>query len=137
MIEFISRNDFKLCSESSHSSWLSSLISEEQFKLGDLSIVFCSDEQLLDLNIQYLNHHTLTDVITFDYSQGSYLSGDVCISIDRIKDNAKLYDVTFDLELARIMAHGVLHLCGYNDKTNDQKEQMRGKENYYISKLNL
>lgn len=137
MIEFISHVDFNLPNNKEYFAWLSSIVSEEDFTLGDLSIVFCSDDQLLELNVSYLNHNTLTDVITFDYTQNKSISGDVCISIERVKDNAQTYGTTFMSELSRVMAHGVLHLCGYKDKTASDKLTMRLKEDYYLSSLHL
>ncbi len=137
MIEFISHVDFNLPNNKEYFAWLSSIVSEEDFTLGDLSIVFCSDDQLLELNVSYLNHNTLTDVITFDYTQSKSISGDVCISIERVKDNAQAYGTTFMSELSRVMAHGVLHLCGYKDKTASDKLTMRLKEDYYLSSLHL
>ena len=112
---------------------IDTLIFNENKKEGELSFVFCSDEYLLKMNIDYLNHNFYTDVITFDYTEGDVISGDVFISIERIKDNAKIFKTSFENELQRVMIHGVLHLIGYKDKTEDEKKEMRQKENKYLN----
>jgi probable rRNA maturation factor len=114
-------------------NWLDSLIKKERAKRGDISYIFCTDKYLLNMNKAYLNHDFYTDVITFDYSEHKLISGDIFISIDRVKDNAKQFNVSFQNELLRVIVHGVLHLCGYNDKTKAQEKQMRAKEDYYLS----
>lgn len=113
--------------------WLSLCISKEKKKEGELSFIFCSDKYLLNINRQYLKHDDYTDIITFDYTQKNLVSGDIYISIDRIKENAQTYKVTFQNELLRVMVHGVLHLCGYKDKTSRDARLMREKEDYYLS----
>ena len=100
---------------------------------GDINYILCSDPYLLDINRQYLNHDYYTDVITFDYSEDNIISGDIFISVDTVADNAKEYNVTFEKELERVMIHGVLHLVGYNDKSDDEVVVMRAKENQYLS----
>lgn len=100
---------------------------------GDINYILCSDSYLLDINRQYLNHDYFTDVITFDYSEDNVISGDIFISVDTVSDNAKEYNVTFEKELERVMIHGVLHLVGYNDKSEDEVKEMRAKENQYLS----
>jgi len=115
-------------------SWLLQAIKEEDQKPGNLNFIFCSDDYLHQMNLKYLNHDTLTDVITFPMRRDR-VEGDIFISVDRIADNAKKFEVTFEMELARVMIHGVLHLMGYKDKTTEEIETMRGKENYYLSKL--
>lgn len=137
MIDFISHKDFALSKFPNYSKWLIDLIQEEQFEPGELTIIFHNDKELLAMNLKYLNHDTLTDIITFDYSQDRILSGDICISFERVRENANTYGVSFQVELARVMAHGLLHLCGYNDKTKSEIHVMRNKENYYVSKLQL
>lgn len=113
-----------------------SLFQEERFKLQCLNYIFCSDEYLLTVNIKFLNHSTLTDVITFPFSNPNEpIYGEVYLSVDRIKENAKLFNDKYQNELVRVMIHGALHLCGYTDKTKANKVQMRAKENYYITKL--
>lgn len=109
------------------------LAESENRTLGDISYILCSDNYLLDINRQYLNHDYFTDVITFDYSEENVISGDIFISVDTVADNAKEYNVTFEKELERVMVHGVLHLVGYNDKSDSEVKQMRTKENQYLS----
>ncbi len=116
-------------------NWIKKIILSEKKFLGDIIFVFCNDQFLLKKNIKYLNHDTLTDVISFDYSNGSEINGDIIISIERVKENAKLYNQTFSAELNRVMAHGLLHLLGYNDKSKEEAKIMKSKENYYLSKL--
>jgi len=111
------------------------LIIEEGSKEGNLNIIFCSDNYLLKMNKEYLGHNYFTDVITFDYSEENLISGDVFISVDTVKENAKNYEVSFENELFRVIIHGVLHLIGYNDKTDKEQEEMTIKENYYLDKL--
>ena len=109
------------------------LAESENRTLGDISYILCSDNYLLEINRQYLNHDYFTDVITFDYSEDNVISGDIFISVDTVADNAKEYNVTFEKELERVMVHGVLHLVGYNDKSDSEVKQMRAKENQYLS----
>ena len=104
----------------------------ESFRIGDLSIVFCSDPYILDVNMKYLQHDYFTDIITFDYCDGRILSGDLFISIDTVRANAVEYGAGFEEELNRVMVHGLLHLIGYDDHTEDQKKEMREKEDYYL-----
>ncbi len=137
MIEFVNHKDFRLSNPSFYAKWLSSVITEEQHIEGEVSVVFYNDNQLLELNASHLNHNTFTDIITFDYSQDKYLSGDLCISFERVQDNATKYGVSFPDEIARVMVHGILHLCGYKDKTKEDKATMTQKEDYYLSKLRL
>ncbi len=113
-------------------NWVRSILEREGKLAGELAFIYCSDEFLLGLNKQYLKHDTLTDIITFDYSEKELISGDVFISIERVKENAGLFSKTFDLELGRVMAHGVLHLAGYKDKTTERKKEMRTKEDLYL-----
>lgn len=114
---------------------LSEIAREEQKEIGDLTIIFCSDNELLSLNQEYLHHDYFTDVITFDYSNLGFVAGDVFVSIDRIKDNASIESVSFEEELHRVVFHGFLHLLGYNDKVQSELVDMRKKENVYLSKL--
>lgn len=108
------------------------LIANENFVQGDISIIFCSDEYLLKINEQYLGHNYYTDIVTFDYVENSVISGDLFISIDRVRDNAKELNIAFKEELNRVIIHGVLHLTGYKDKTEAEKTVMREKENFYL-----
>jgi probable rRNA maturation factor len=114
-------------------SWLSYSITSESKVTGDISYVFCSDDFLHKMNVKYLNHNTLTDIITFDYCQGNLINGEMFISIDRIKDNAKDFGVSFEKELHRVMVHGIMHLCGYKDKTVEDQNVMSFKEDFYLN----
>lgn len=116
--------------------WLNSVIENENQILGIIDYNFCSDEQLLKINKKYLNHNDYTDIITFDLSDNDKIFGDIYISIDRVKENAHQFKTKFHEEILRVMVHGVLHLCGYKDKTPKDKEIMRNKENHYLSLLN-
>jgi rRNA maturation RNase YbeY len=116
-------------------SSLKSLIGLENFKSGEITIVFCIDDYLLEINKTYLNHDFYTDIITFDYSGNDFVSGDLFISVDRVKDNAESFSVSFDNELKRVIYHGVLHLCGYKDKTEKDEKEMREKENFYMNQF--
>ncbi|MFL5751758.1 MAG: rRNA maturation RNase YbeY [Bacteroidia bacterium] len=109
-------------------NWVKIIAKKEKRDCGNINYIFCTDEELLRMNIQYLNHKTLTDIITFDYSEGVKIAGDIFVSVERIEENAKKYKVEFENELHRVMIHGVLHLCGYKDKTPKDKKQMRKKE---------
>ena len=114
--------------------WLNQVISNEDKEEGDITYIFCDDDYLLEKNIRFLNHNTLTDVITFDYCEGNSVSGDIFISIERVKENSEVFKVDFLTELNRVMVHGLLHLLGYKDKTEKESNLMRKKENYYLSK---
>ena len=118
-------------------SWLVNCVKKENKNILKIDFIFCSDLYLKRLNKKYLNHNTLTDVITLDYSTKKNLLGDVFISIDRIKENAILHTASFKEELARVMLHGTLHLIGYNDKSNDEKKLMRKMENKYLEEKNI
>ena len=124
--------DFKLKEKSLNNRWLKLVAESEIKKLGNISYIFCSDANILDVNIKYLGHDYYTDIITFDYSEGNTISGDLFISIDTVKENAVLYSESFEDELDRVMVHGVLHLIGYDDHTDDDIKTMRAKEDYYI-----
>jgi len=114
--------------------WFNQVISNEAKEEGDITYIFCDDDYLLEKNIRFLNHNTLTDVITFDYCEGNSVSGDIFISIERVKENSEVFKVDFLTELNRVMVHGLLHLLGYKDKTERESNLMRKKENYYLSK---
>ena len=116
--------------------WLTNSVNSLDYSIGELSFVFCSDDYLRKLNIKHLNQDYLTDVITFDYSKEMSLIGDVFISTERVKENAKLFNVSFNEELFRVIIHGVLHLCGFKDKTKEEKAEMRSKENDFLSLIN-
>ena len=132
-IEFHTLNEFNLPEPNNVRAWLSKVVDEEQKKINHLAYIFCDDKYLHKLNVQFLNHDTYTDVITFDESLGNQLSGEVYISVERVNENASSFGVRFDEELLRVMVHGLLHLCGYKDKTEEEALEMRRKENYYLS----
>jgi probable rRNA maturation factor len=113
-------------------NWIKSILEAEMKLAGDITFVFCNDAYLGNLNKKFLRHNTLTDIITFDYSENGKLSGDICISIERINENSAKYGKTFNEELGRVMAHGVLHLAGYKDKNPEDKKEMRRKEDQYL-----
>lgn len=115
-------------------SWLSNTCAEENKSLEEVNLIFCSDEYLYDMNVQYLNHDYYTDIITFDYCEENRIIGDLFISKDRVIENANDNKVDFELELKRVVVHGVLHLCGYKDKSVSEEKLMREKENYYLNK---
>lgn len=115
------------------SKWLKEVATSEAKKLGPVSVIFCSDKYLLDINIKYLGHDYYTDIITFDYCEGDVLSGDLFISVDSVRENASFYGVEFDTELNRVIVHGLLHLIGYDDHSEEDIAMMRSKENYYLS----
>ena len=126
--------DFKLPHPRKTSSWIKSTIQKEKQVLTSLNYIFCSDEYLFSINVEYLNHKTYTDIITFDMSEGSgSIEGDIFISIERVKENAEELEVPFEVELHRVIIHGALHLIGYSDKTSTQKSTMRKKEDAYLS----
>ena len=133
MISFNYEVAFKLPSETPITKWLTEVIQQENCKVGDINFVFCDDEYLHKLNVEFLNHDTLTDIISFDYSVGKELHGDVFISKERVQENAESFKVNFDDELKRVMVHGILHYCGYKDKTDDESRIMREKENHYLN----
>ncbi len=115
------------------SRWLKFVAESESKRLGDISVIFCSDNYILDVNIKYLQHDYYTDIITFDYCEGERLSGDLFISVDSVRENASFYGTEFADELNRVIVHGLLHLIGYDDHTEEDIAQMRAKENYYLS----
>jgi rRNA maturation RNase YbeY len=135
MIDFFSETEFNLGREDSVKDWITKTIITENFKVGEVSFVFCEDDYLYDLNVEFLNHDTLTDIITFDYSLGNEIHGEIYISIDRVKENASEFNVSFQEELHRVIIHGILHLCGYKDKSESDKKQMRTKENLYLQSI--
>ncbi|GAA3776897.1 rRNA maturation RNase YbeY [Corallibacter vietnamensis] len=135
MISFNYENKFSLSNESLLSKWIQTVISSEGFKLGEVNYIFCDDDYLHKINVEFLNHDTLTDIISFDYTVGKIIQGDIYISTERVEDNANDFKVSFDNELQRVLVHGILHYCGYKDKTDDEAKIMRSKEDYYLSQL--
>jgi len=128
MISFNYETDFELHNEPDFSKWLSAVILSENKKEGEINYIFCDDDYLLEINQQYLDHDTLTDIISFDYSVGNEINGDVFVSVERVKENASDYNVTFQEEIQRVLVHGILHYCGYKDKTESDELVMRTKE---------
>ncbi|MFV5694160.1 rRNA maturation RNase YbeY [Flavobacterium sp. LB3P122] len=128
MINFNYETDFTLDNEEAVATWLTTVIISENKKEGEINYIFCDDEYLHKINLEYLNHDTLTDIISFDYSLGNELSGDIFVSIERVKDNAVDFNVPFEDELKRVLVHGVLHYCGYKDKGDTDELLMRNKE---------
>lgn len=128
--------DFVLNGKLKIKSWIKEVIKNEGFKLDVINYIFCSDEYLLQVNIDYLNHNYYTDIITFNNSESeNIITSDIFISIDRVKDNAKENKVELDLEIKRVLVHGVLHLCGYDDHLNEDVKIMREKEQFYLNKF--
>jgi len=137
-INFFSEDiDFSLSKEKIIASWIEQTIFKEDKKPNEITYVFCSDEYLHNINLTYLNHDTFTDIITFDYTEKNIINSDIFISIDRVKDNAKKYNNTFENELHRVIIHGVLHLLGYKDKSSEETKEMRAKEDFYLSLLSI
>ncbi len=128
MISFNYELDFTLEQEDIYASWIENIIESENKILGEISYIFCDDDFLHTINMQYLNHDTLTDIISFDYTEGDVISGDIFISVERVEDNANDFNVSFDEELKRVLAHGILHYCGYKDKSDSDALLMRAKE---------
>jgi rRNA maturation RNase YbeY len=137
VIEFITEDISAISiDENSISAWIENIINKEEKTLGNVCFVLCSDKYLLNINQQYLKHNYYTDVITFDYSEQDIISGDIFISIDRIKENAENYNKTFINELLRIIIHGILHLMGYDDKSDTDKKIMTSKEDESLNLYN-
>jgi probable rRNA maturation factor len=128
MINFNYETDFELSNEKAIQEWLSDVIVSEGKKEGEINYIFCDDNYLLEINQEYLDHDTLTDIISFDYSVGKELHGDIFISVERVRENATDFGVSFEEELLRVLSHGVLHYCGYKDKTESDEKEMRQKE---------
>lgn len=134
MITFNYETDFSLPqAETDFQMWIDAIIHSENKILGEINYIFCDDNYLFEINKTYLDHDTLTDIITFDYTEGNTLSSDIFISVERVADNANDFNVPFTTELLRVMAHGILHLCGYKDKTEADSQLMRTKEDEKIA----
>ena len=134
---FFEDTDFKLKNKTKIKKWLKLVAESEVFSLGALSVIFCSDNYILDINQRFLQHDYFTDIITFDYSEGEKISGDLFISVDSVRENSIEYETEFEEELHRVIVHGVLHLIGYDDHTDEEIRTMRSKENYYLSLYDL
>ena len=137
MINFNYETDFTLSDESVYEKWISAIIASENKREGEISYVFCDDEYLHKINLEYLNHDTLTDIISFDYSVGNELNGDIFVSVERVQDNATDFKVSFAEELLRVLAHGILHYCGYKDKSEEEAVSMRKKEDEKIAMFHV
>lgn len=135
MIRYFTEDiDFAFKGKSVHSAWLKAVSEEEGRRPGQISVIFCSDPYLLEINRKYLGHDYYTDIITFDYSEGDTISGDLFISVDTVRSNAEYYSADFKDELDRVIVHGVLHLIGYDDHTDEQTAEMRARENHYLER---
>jgi rRNA maturation RNase YbeY len=124
--------DFEVPETQKVQKWIAEVVKRRDRQVGNINYLFCDDAYLLQVNRQYLDHDTYTDIITFDYCEGQVLSGDLFISVDTVRANADFYKTDFSEELNRVLIHGVLHLAGYDDQTDEQKAQMRSKEDYYL-----
>ena len=136
MITFNYETEFVLDDEEQISNWIETVIAKEGYKVGEINYIFCTDSYLHKINVEFLQHDTYTDIISFDYTLGKTMSGDIFISIERVKENAAIFKVRFKEELYRVMIHGVLHYAGYKDKTEEEEKLMRNKENTSIKLLN-
>lgn len=128
MISFNYETDFELENEAQYEDWISRIIESEGFDEGEINYIFCDDEYLHKINVEYLDHDTLTDIISFDYTVGNLIQGDIFVSVERVQDNANDFNVSFEDELKRVLSHGVLHYCGYKDKSPKDEALMRSKE---------
>lgn len=133
--EYISDSSFK--PSVSHKIWLQQVIRQEGKVPGDISYIFCDDDYMLERNIEFLNHDTYTDIITFDQCVGDVVSGSILISVDRVVENANKFGKSFENEFLRVLVHGTLHLCGYKDKSDEEAMLMRQKENEALAILNI
>ncbi|GLB52918.1 endoribonuclease YbeY [Neptunitalea chrysea] len=137
MINFHYETAFSLSDEKEYANWINTIIKSEEKELGEVNYIFCNDEYLHTINVDYLDHDTYTDIISFDYTEGNSISGDIFISVERVGENAKEFNEEFSVELLRVMSHGVLHYCGYKDKNNTDAERMRQKENEKIAMFHV
>ena len=137
MITYNYESEFQLENEDFFSEWIEQVVLSEEKILGEVNYIFCDDEYLHKINVEYLDHDTLTDIISFDYSEGNLVQGDIFISIERVADNASDYDVPFNVELKRVMIHGILHYCGYKDKSDSDEKLMRTKEDEKIKMFHV
>ncbi|MFT4806684.1 MAG: putative rRNA maturation factor [Maribacter sp.] len=136
MVEFNYETTFQIEDENRLEKWIENVASEVGFEVGEINYIFCDDEYLLKLNLEFLKHDTLTDVISFDNTLGKLINGDIFISVERVVENAKEYNDSFEDELHRVMVHGVLHYMGFKDKSDDEIKQMRTAENSALLLLN-
>lgn len=132
MVHFNYQLDFQLPNENNFRKWIQKCIEKYHFKTGQIHYIFCNDAQLLNYNQKFLNHDTFTDIMTFDYTKNKKISGDIFISLERVRENAQKFEVDFEEELKRVMIHGILHCIGFKDTTQKEKAQMRLQENTCI-----
>ncbi|UGU18051.1 rRNA maturation RNase YbeY [Sinomicrobium kalidii] len=137
MISFHYESALDLLDEKRYAEWIERVIISESKEPGEISYIFCDDDYLHGLNMKYLDHDTLTDIISFDYTEGNRIHGDVYISVERVEDNAQDFGVSFEEELKRVMIHGVLHYCGYKDKSAGERAEMRAKEEEKIKMFHV
>lgn len=137
MINFNYESEFTLENEEAFATWLSAVIVSENKTEGEINYIFCDDEYLHKINVEYLNHDTLTDIISFDYTMGNEIGGDIFVSVERVLDNSKDYNTSFDDELKRVLVHGVLHYCGYKDKSEADETLMRSKEDEKLTMFHV
>ena len=137
MIDFNYETEFILENEEAIADWISNVIVSEKKKEGDINYIFCDDEYLHQINVEHLGHDTLTDIISYDYTVGNEISGDIFVSIERVKDNAIDFNVPFDEELRRVLVHGILHYCGYKDKSEADELLMRSKEDEKLAMFHV
>lgn len=137
MINFNYETEFVLDNEDEIANWITKVIASENKEEGEVNYIFCNDDYLLKINLEYLGHDTLTDIISFDYTVGNEINGDVFISVERVKENAVDYSVAFDDELKRVLVHGVLHYCGYKDKDKKDEARMRYKEDEKLAMFHV
>ena len=137
MIDFNYETEFELENEEAIAAWISKVIKSENKKEGEINYIFCDDEYLLEINKEHLQHDYYTDIISFDYSVGNEINGDLFISVDRVRENAQDFHVTFEDELKRVIVHGVLHYCGYKDKSEAEALTMRSKEDEKLAMFHV
>jgi probable rRNA maturation factor len=137
MINFNYETEFALVNEEAISNWITNVITSENKKEGEINYIFCDDDYLYKINVEHLGHDTLTDIISFDYSIGNEIHGDIFVSVERVKDNAIDFNVSFDDELKRVLVHGVLHYCGYKDKSEADELLMRSKEDEKLAMFHV
>lgn len=135
MIEFNFETEFQLNNKEGLQKWISEIITSEGFEVGEILYIFCDDDYLHKLNVEFLDHDTLTDILSFDYKMGNQINGEIYISVERVVDNAKDFKTDFFDELHRVMIHGILHFCGYMDETDSEEIEMRNKENEALKLL--
>lgn len=135
MIDFNYTTDFRLEDEDKIAAWIRDVIENLGFEVGEILYHFCDDETLYKLNVEFLNHDTYTDILSFDYTMGKQIHGEIYISVDRVQENALKYNQPFENEMNRVVIHGILHYCGFKDETETEENVMRSKENWALARL--